>query len=288
MYAITGITGKVGGAMARALLDGGERVRAVARNAQKLQPWAARGAELAIARMQDADALAEAFSGAQGVFILPPSNFDPAPGFQEAAEVVAAVSAALDRARPKRVVCLSSVGAQAVQTNNLSQRTLMEEALGRLDLPVAFLRPGWFMENFRGDIVSARDRGVIDSFLQPADRAIPMAATADVGELAAEMIRETWSGTRIVELEHEIRLAPVDVARIMSAHLGRPVAVREVPRDRWEDIFRASGMVNPLPRMRMLDGINEGWIDFESPPDKTVKGPTTLDTVLRRLFEDFT
>jgi uncharacterized protein YbjT (DUF2867 family) len=35
MYAITGVTGKVGGAVARTLLSAGQRVRAIVRDADK-------------------------------------------------------------------------------------------------------------------------------------------------------------------------------------------------------------------------------------------------------------
>jgi len=49
MYAITGITGKVGGALARALLADGQPVRAVVRAADKGHAWAERGCEVALA-----------------------------------------------------------------------------------------------------------------------------------------------------------------------------------------------------------------------------------------------
>ena len=73
MYVITGITGKVGGALARFLLNDRQPVRAVIRDASKGVEWAALGCEVAIANMDDAAALTEAFKGATGVFILPPS-----------------------------------------------------------------------------------------------------------------------------------------------------------------------------------------------------------------------
>src|SRR5271163_425601 len=88
MYAITGITGQVGGALARALLAAGQPVRAVLRDAAKGAAWAARGCEVALARMDDAAQLAASFAGAEGVFILPPSDFDPAPGYPEARKVI--------------------------------------------------------------------------------------------------------------------------------------------------------------------------------------------------------
>jgi NAD(P)H dehydrogenase (quinone) len=49
MYAITGITGNVGGALARALLADGQPVRAVVRTADKGHASAERGCEVAVA-----------------------------------------------------------------------------------------------------------------------------------------------------------------------------------------------------------------------------------------------
>src|ERR1700761_6029467 len=106
MYAITGITGQVGGAVARSLLAEGLPVRAILRDEAKAAPWSARGCEIALAEMTDAASLTSAFKGVAGVFILPPSDFDPAPGFPEAKRVIAAVAAALIAARPGKVVCL--------------------------------------------------------------------------------------------------------------------------------------------------------------------------------------
>ena len=95
MYVITGITGKVGGALARNLIKAGHPVRAVMRDAGKAAYWADQGCDVVFAQMDDAPALTEAFKGATGVFILPPPGFDPQPGFPEARAVIAAVSQAL-------------------------------------------------------------------------------------------------------------------------------------------------------------------------------------------------
>ena len=51
----------------------------------------------------------------------------------------------------------------------------------------------------------------------------------------------------------------------------------------WEALFRSQGMKNPTPRIRMLDGFNDGWIEFESSGADIVKGKTKLETVLRGL-----
>ena len=283
VFAVSGITGQVGSAVARTLLAEKRRVRAVLRDAKKGPPWAVRGCQVALADMNDAASLADAFSGTEGVFVMLPPIFDPSPGFPEARAIVAALRSALERARPNKVVCLSTVGAQVKRSNLLTQLTILEHELGDLPMPVTFLRPAWFMENFAWDVAPARDDGVIHSFLQPLDKRLPMVATADVGRVAAELLLEDWSGTRIVELEGPRRIAPITVASTFSQILGRPVGIEAVPRAQWETLFRSQGMKHPEPRMQMLDGFNAGWIDFEGGESHTLKGKVELEAVLKGL-----
>jgi NAD(P)H dehydrogenase (quinone) len=283
MYAITGITGNVGGAVARTLLAEGKPVRAVVRDAAKGKAWADLGCEVAIAEMEDAAALARAFAGAEGVFVLPPSNFDPTPGFPEARAVIDAVRQSLVAAQPARVICLSTVGAQAAQPNLLSQRTLMEEALATLPLPVTFLRPAWFLDNLAWDIAQAREQGVLSSFLQPLDRAVPMVAAADVGRVAAELLLQAGAIERIVELEGPERVSPNAIAAALSQALGRPVQAQAVPRETWGALFRSQGTQDPMPRIQMLDGFNEGWIAFEGGDASVAKGRIGLAQALQLL-----
>jgi uncharacterized protein YbjT (DUF2867 family) len=285
MYVITGITGKVGGAVARTLLSKNLPVRGVMRDASKADKWRALGCDVAIAEMDDAKALTEAFKGATGVFILPPSDFDPAPGFPAARIIIEAIVTAISAASPEKVVCLSTIGAQAAQTNLLTQRTLLEQALNALTLPVTFLRPGWFMENCALDVASARDTGVIHSYLQPLDKAVPMIATADVGKLAASLLQQRWQGQRVVELEGPHRVSPNDIANTFAQILGHPVVAEVVERHTWEAVFRAQGHQHPSPRMQMIDGFNQEWICFEGPKSERVIGETELDEVLRKLLE---
>jgi NAD(P)H dehydrogenase (quinone) len=283
MYAITGITGKVGGALAATLLAAGRSVRAVVRDASKGAAWAERGCEIALADMNDRAALTAAFAGAEAAFILPPSEFDPTPGYVQARETIDAIVAALIAARPRKVLCLSTIGADATQDNLLTQRTLLEQALSALPIPVTFLRPGWFLENSLWDVASARDEGVIRSFLSPLDKPFPMVATKDIGTLAARLIQENWSGQRVVELEGPRRVSPNDLAAAFAKALGRPVRAEIVAREGWETMFRSQGAANPYPRIRMLDGFNEGWIEFADGGGKALKGSTDVETVIAEL-----
>src|ERR1700728_3472283 len=126
--------------------------------------------------------------------MLPPV-FDPAPGFPEARGFIASMYAALAAAKPKKVVALSTIGADAPQPHLLNGLGLMEDGQKTLPMPVSFLRAAWFMENAAWDVASAR-QGNIQSYLQPLERPIPMIAADDVGRAAAALLQEHWEGRR--------------------------------------------------------------------------------------------
>jgi uncharacterized protein YbjT (DUF2867 family) len=285
MYAITGITGNVGGEVARTLLAAGRSVRAVVRNPDKADTWVQCGCQMAVADINDVDALVSAFEGVDGVFVMVPPNFDPAPGFPEAYATAAKLRSALERTRPGRVVYLSTIGAQSSRPNLLTQHTILEQELRQLSIPITFLRPGWFMENSAWDVAPAREQGVIPSFLQPLEKPVPMVATADIGQVAAELLLEQWSGARVVELEGPGRVTPNEIGSAFAKILGHPVRMEIVPRASWESLFRSQGMKNPMPRVQMLDGFNEGWIEFEGGEANVRRGSKSLKTVLQALVD---
>ncbi|HSC10367.1 MAG TPA: NmrA family transcriptional regulator, partial [Rhodanobacteraceae bacterium] len=96
-------------------------------------------------------------------------------------------------------------------------------------------------------------------------------------------IQQSWDGCRIVELESDHRISPNEAAATFAKVLGHAVKAQIVPRETWANLFKSQGMKDPQPRIRMLDGFNEGWIEFESDVSDIVKGKTKLETVLRGL-----
>ena len=184
-----GVTGKVGGAVAAGLIREGAGVRAVMRDAAKARAWNEKGCEVAIAQTEDAAALTAAFRDVEGAFVVLPAVFDLKPGFPEAKAAIEAIRKSLEAARPPKVVCLSTIGADAQQPNLLNQLGSFEQALQSLPAPVTFLRPAWFLDNAAFDSASARTAGRIDSFLQPLDKQYPMVAARDVGFVASELLQ---------------------------------------------------------------------------------------------------
>src|SRR6202008_1646013 len=114
------------------------------------------------------------------------------------------------------------------QPNLLNVLGRMEDAFGSLPMPVAFLRAAWFMENAAWDIDSAKS-GLIQSYLQPLDRAVPMVSTDDVGRAAAALLQEPWEGKRVVEREGPQRVSPNALAAAFDQPLATPVHFQRGP-----------------------------------------------------------
>jgi|GEM_PF-2501127 uncharacterized protein YbjT (DUF2867 family) len=77
-FLVIGATGMMGGLVARGLLDRGENVRALARDAEKAQPLKVLGAEIAIADLDDPSNLTPAFDGIDSVLLVTGNVKNPA------------------------------------------------------------------------------------------------------------------------------------------------------------------------------------------------------------------
>ena len=286
MYAVMGITGKVGGAVARTLLAKGEKVRGIVRNPEKAAEWQMQGVELFKADFDDVDALTAAFTGVAGVFVMIPPNFAPTPGFAETKATLKVLREALSRALPAKAVYLSSIGAeQASGLGLITSSHLLEETLSDLPFSHAFLRAAWFMENSAGDVASARDEGKILFQLHPLDRKFPLVATADIGKAGAETLTQSWTGTRHIEVAGPEGYSPLDIAEAFAEALARPVEAIAVPRAEWETLWVSQGMPEgrTAPRAEMVDAFNSSWIHFGVFGIEHVDGATTLREVIAQL-----
>jgi NAD(P)H dehydrogenase (quinone) len=286
MYAIMGITGKVGGGVARTLLAKSEKVRGIVRNPEKAAEWQKQGAELFKADYDDVDALTAAFTGVAGVFVMVPPNFAPAPGFAETKATLRVLHEALSRALPSKAVYLSSIGAeQASGLGLITSSHLLEKTLGDLPLSHAFLRASWFIENSAGDIAGARNEGKIRFQLHPLDRKFPLVATADIGKLGAETLTQSWTGIRHIEVAGPESYSPLDIADAFANAVRRSVEAIAVPRTEWETLWVSQGMPEgrTAPRAEMVDGFNSGWIHFGVAGTEHVHGATPLREVISQL-----
>jgi NAD(P)H dehydrogenase (quinone) len=281
MFTVMGITGNVGGAVAENLLAAGKKVRGVVRNPEKAKAWADRGVELVQSAYNDAAGLAKAFTGAEGVFALIPPDFAPAPGLPDQKRTIAAITEALQQAKPGKAVFLSSIGSE--QTSGLGLITsthLLEEATRTLPIPVAYLRAGSFMENWLGVLDHIRATGEMPFFYGPLERKFPLVATQDIGLAGANALQQSWTGVRVLEVDGPKGGTDLhETATAFGKALGRDVKAVQLPEPAWQTVLEGIGM--PADRtglyMEMVKSFNSGWIHFGNPGTEKFHGPTTIE-----------
>lgn len=240
MYAITGITGHVGGATATALLDAGAPVRAVVRNPAKATEWAERGAEIAVADLTDPTALTTAYSGCAGVFVMLPTL--PSGEDAEHRALVDTIAAAVAASGVAHVVALSSYGADLAEgTGPIRWLHHLEQALGGTGAVVTAVRSPHFQEKVEEVLDAATGAGIYPVFADTADRPMPMAATRDIGAAAAHFLLEPPATSRTVALAAP-SYTEREVAEALGAALGRDLQVQPVPQPAWAEVLTGAGL----------------------------------------------
>jgi uncharacterized protein YbjT (DUF2867 family) len=232
MIVICGATGNTGKPAVEALLAKGEKVRAVGRDAKKLEPLMQKGAEVYVGNVEDAASMTNAFEGATAAYVLVPQalHLEDFRAYQE--RVTDAYAAAIANARVPFVVSLSSLGAQhAEKTGPIVALHNMEQKLNRIPgLNVLHLRPAYFMENLLMSIASLRTMGIFPG-PAPADVAFPWIATKDIGSYAAVRLEaRDFTGSSTQELLGPHNKSMREVAAIVGGAIGKPrLSYMQVP-----------------------------------------------------------
>jgi len=290
MYAIVGATGKTGRVVVEELLAKGEKVRAIAHNADHLETIAAKGAETFVGSATDTSAMAKAFAGAKAVYVLIPPNF-AAPGGLRAYqnEVANAMATAIERAGVKNAVVLSSLGAEYAEgTGPVKGLHDLEQRLSKLSgVNVLFLRATFFMENTLGSIDMIEKMGIIGGPVKE-DLPLPMIASHDIGVYAARrLLALDFTGK-----SHQDLLGPRDITwneitRILGGLLGKT----DLKYQQFSYDDAITGMVsNGIPRqaaeafVELSKAANEGLIRPSEPRSAKNSTPTTYEEFARQVL----
>lgn len=289
MIAITGATGHTGRPAAEALLAKGEKVRAIGRDAKKLEPLAAKGAEAFVGDVEDAASLTKAFTGATAAFLVLPGDIHQPDirAFQE--RLSDAFVAAITAAKVPYVVAVSSIGAQHAEgTGPIVGLYNMEKKIGRVPgINALYLRPGFFMENLLMNIQPIRTMGMLPG-PAPADVAVPMIATRDIGHYAAERLAaRDFQGTSVQELLGQRDVSMKEVAPIIGKAIGKPeLAYMQVPFLVLEPAIVQMGVSKNAAALmvEMWKAGNAGKIvPLEARSAKNTT-PTTIETFVTEVF----
>lgn len=283
MFVVAGVSGNTGRVVAETLIGQGKAVRVLVRDAKKAESWKARGAEAAVAELDDVRALSNALTGAEGAYLLLPPRFESTQVRADNARRADAIARAVEASGVKHLVLLSSIGAHRPDgTGPIVTLHDAEAALGKIRADVTFLRAAYFMENWGGSLY-ALAQGLLPTFLL-ADRAIPMVATVDIGTTAASLLTEGGRGKRVVELGGPREVSPRDVAAALGRILGKPVAAQQLPEEAMVAALTGAGLNAEWAHLyqELTHGVNVGHVAWEAGRTR-VMGRTEIDVVLKSL-----
>jgi uncharacterized protein YbjT (DUF2867 family) len=242
MFVLAGVTGNTGRVVADTLLAQQVPVRVIVRDAEKGEAWRARGADVAIADVHDAAAMTRALDGAVGAYLLNPPNMAVSDIVANGRAVARALLAAIDASSVQHVVMLSSIAAQlASGTGPIVSAHVAEQELRKSKKHITFLRAGYFMENLLANLHPMRTDGVLPAMFDPA-HPIDMVATADIGAVAAELLRAGKNAPRVVELAGPQPSTLHEAARAFGAALNKTLHVPVVPAAAQVDILKGVGL----------------------------------------------
>jgi len=223
MITVMGATGHTGKKIAEALIEAGQKVRALDRSERKLAELERSGAEVLTGDVADAAFLTTAFRGADAVYTLLPTDRQspdfPARQQQEGEAIVDAIR----ESGVRYLVALSSLGAELSEgTGLIAGLHAHEERLARLEgTNVLLLRPVSF-ENFYDQLGPIRDQGVAADSVAP-DLAIPMVASRDIADVAAKALAaRDWQGVVVRELLGPRDLSHREATHILGERIGQP------------------------------------------------------------------
>ena len=227
---VIGATGQQGGAVARALLAKGQKVRVMTRHLEKAASLAQAGAEIVQGDLTNQVNLQMALRGVHGVFAMS-TPFEA--GME--AEVRQGIMLA-DAAKQAGIAhyVYTSVGSAHRKTGipHFDSKWTVEQHIRQIGLPVTILRPVWFMENFT-TFAKPSAEGALMLPMKPA-RKLAMVALKDIGEFgAAAFLRPNDFLGQAIDLAGDELTIP-ETAALLTKAMGRPIRFQEFPMDQAE------------------------------------------------------
>jgi uncharacterized protein YbjT (DUF2867 family) len=284
-YVILGATGNTGSIIADFLLSKGRKVRVVGRDAKRLERFVCKGAEPSTAELNDAAALTKALSGARAAYLLLP----PIISREDQERESDAIAKAVKDSELSYAVNLSSFGAQVPKgTGPVTGLHSSEQKLNAIrSLNVLHLRAAYFMENNLAAIGMIQAIGRFAHVLLP-DLKIPMIATRDVGDYAAQRLLDLdFTGKQTRELLGERDLSMTEVTAAISRSIGKPdLRYVQFSNDQMQQALTQMGFspAKAAVYIEMFTAINDGVLAAQEPRSPENTTPTSFEKFVQDVF----
>ena len=288
MYVVLGASGNTGRVVANNLLDRGQKVRVVGRNAAHLQSFAAKGAETFIADLTDSGTLTQAFQKADSAYVMIPPNITSTDSLGYENRVSDAIAAAVQSSGTKNVVALSSIGAdKSSGTGPVLGLHNLEQKLNQIaGANVLHLRAGYFMENTLGQANAIRQMGAVTTPLR-ADLKLGMIATRDIATAAVDALLHPANGKQIRELLGQRDLTYSEVTAAIGQAIGKPeLKYVQAPDDQFQHVLVQMGMSEQFAKLllEMIGALNSGHMRALESRSTQNTTPTSYENFVAEYF----
>ena len=278
---ISGSLGNIGRPLTKQLVAAGHTVTVISSSADRKADIEALGAKAAIGSVSDAGFLKHAFNEAAAVFAMTPPNMGGSNIINNNVEAGKAFAAAITEAGVKRVVMLSSIGADAPGgTGPITGLHHIEQLYNKLeDVSVTFLRAGYFYTNFYNDVPLIKGAGIMGANF-PATTPLALVHPKDIATAATEALQQVPEGKAVRYIVSDVR-QPAELA----AALGKAIGLPALPWVEFTDEQALAGMTQAgVPEeiaglyTEMGTGIRNGKVlaDFQQ-TGSPVDGKTKLE-----------
>jgi NAD(P)H dehydrogenase (quinone) len=258
MIVVTGATGHLGRLVVEGLLKKlpAREIAAAVRSLEKASDLAARGVELREADYSRPETLGPALAGAEKVLLVSSS---------EVGKRAAQHAAVIDAARRAGVALLaytSILHGEASKLRLAVEHQETERALRGSGLPWAFLRNGWYLENYTENLGPALERGAVVGCA--GNGRVAGAARVDYADAAVAVLTapEPQAG-KIYELAGDERFTMADLAAEVSRRTGRTLPYRDLRPEEYRAMLAGAGVPGPYADL-LVDsdlGVAAGELD---------------------------
>ncbi|MFF2074650.1 SDR family oxidoreductase [Kitasatospora sp. NPDC058162] len=234
MYVVTGATGQLGRLVLEGLLAAvpASEVAVAVRSAGRAADLAERGVDVRVVDYDRPETLAGAFAAGDRVLLISGS---------EVGRRIPQHRAVVDAAKAAGVALLAYTSIPGAATFRLAdEHKATEELILASGLPYAFLRNGWYTENYLGDAAGTVERGAVVG--SAGDGRVATAPRRDYADAAVAVLLQGGEQNRAYELSGDAAWSLPELAAELAQASGKPVAHRNVTPAEHLDVLLGAGL----------------------------------------------
>lgn len=240
MIAVTGATGHLGRLVVHDLLDRGvapSQIVAAVRNPDKAADLAARGVQVRRADYNEPATLEAALAGVDRLLLISSDTVG-----QRLAQHRNVVEAAV-RAGVGFIAYTSILRADTNPAQLADEHRETEAVIRDAGLPFAFLRNGWYTENYTRNLDQALEHGALVG--SAGEGRISAAPRADYAAAAAAVLTGEGHEGALYELGGDEAFTMNELAAEITAQSGTQVVYRNLPPEQYAEMLQGFGLPAP-------------------------------------------